>query len=650
MSETLQQRRLRLVPEVETVALMDGTRLLKQTRRAEYLALNVGQQRILDQFTGTATVEEILHRLLVEGPRPGIREFYDLVVYALDHGFLADAGAASAGTGPEVRGRTWRVRWGYDATLATAVAAIPIGLWTMVRGRPALPDTLGGWLVVLVLVAAIVSLAQLATGCVLSGFGRQVYRARVSLKFVLPIVTVDTRDAFMGGRRCQVAVATQALAVPFLAAALASFSNLPLVFFAACLSALLLTSPFGNTPAHNLLHALFRKAYHLPHCAATFLGRKMFRELFAATDGVREEDYLLLYSTYAIVWLGCLTLFGAGIIQREGGELIDNLVYAPDAGAWITAFVPLLLLAALLLGPILYELWLVARNAYAVVAPRWFRAEAALHRATPGASAPAATEIAAFLGRTLLFEFLPDEGRQALAKAMKFVRLSKGTAIIREREAGDSLFIIYSGKVVVSKEDEAGRETVVATLGLGEAFGEIALLDRVPRTATVRTLTAVELLALERTTFERLLLPTLGADRIRSVIQTCAFLRRTDLFSTLPDKALLEAARAFTVADFQPGDILVRENHTNDAFFVVYEGEVEIRRAGRPVERLHTGSFFGEISLLQGIPAVADVVAVTRGRCLRAGREQFLRLISQDVHAGVLVESALAARLPGKGA
>jgi CRP-like cAMP-binding protein len=80
-----------------------------------------------------------------------------------------------------------------------------------------------------------------------------------------------------------------------------------------------------------------------------------------------------------------------------------------------------------------------------------------------------------------------------------------GAAIIRQGEPGDHFYIIRAGAVVVERD---GRE--LARLGAGDAFGEIALLLEVPRTATVSAVEATDLLTLDARDFRDLLASYLG--------------------------------------------------------------------------------------------------------------------------------------------
>ncbi len=75
--------------------------------------------------------------------------------------------------------------------------------------------------------------------------------------------------------------------------------------------------------------------------------------------------------------------------------------------------------------------------------------------------------------------------------------LQAGTVIFREGEEGDQMFIIQDGRVKVSRF-LGGKEQLLAVLGKGDFFGEMALVTLERRTATVTTLEAVRLLAFNR--------------------------------------------------------------------------------------------------------------------------------------------------------
>jgi CRP-like cAMP-binding protein len=635
-----------LVPDIESRVLGDGTRLLKQVGRAEYMALSPVQAAALEGFAGSATVQEILHDLLAREEHPGIREFYDLVSAGLAKGFLRDCGDGDGAAGsPALVGQRWRVGWGQVPALALALVVGFAGAWFLLRSETEMPITAGGWLMSLALVSLALSVGAVLQGCVLAGFGRQVYRPRLRFDRLLPFFAVDTRDAFMGGRMCQLSVSLQALSAPFLLAVVAGLAHCPIGLFAASVAVLLVTSPFGPTPAHEILHALFRKAYELPRCAATFLGRKVFEQLLKSGSSGNEENYLFTYSVYAVVWVGVLARFIGGLIRRQGSALMEECILAPELSTKLGALLVVLLLVAMLLAPLGYQVWLILRNLYTVLAPRWFRAESRLQRVTVPGQRPAVEHMVGFLRGSLLFAGLGEETLQKIAEAMRFLHLKPRTTVIRQGDAGDALFVVYSGTVAVSKEDETGTETVVARLGVGEVFGEIALLADAPRNASVRTLVETELLQLGRAEFDALLVASVGAWDIATIIQVCAFLKRHELFADWNDQALQSLARDFRSADFVAGEVLIRQDEPNDTFFLIYEGSVLVRKDGKDVSTLGAGGFCGEISLLRGGPAIADMVALSAGRCLRLDKDKFLQVVTEGVHTGVSIEDTLESRL-----
>ena len=67
--------------------------------------------------------------------------------------------------------------------------------------------------------------------------------------------------------------------------------------------------------------------------------------------------------------------------------------------------------------------------------------------------------------------------------------------VMREGDIGSEMFVIQSGQVMISKR-MAGRDVVLATLGKGEFFGEMSLLESLPRDADARAVGEVKLLVL----------------------------------------------------------------------------------------------------------------------------------------------------------
>ena len=85
-----------------------------------------------------------------------------------------------------------------------------------------------------------------------------------------------------------------------------------------------------------------------------------------------------------------------------------------------------------------------------------------------------------FLRKATIFAHVRDEYLAALARNLEEVSFESGEVLFREHDAGDAMYIIVSGAVDISKGDR-----VFVTLGAVECVGEMAVLDAMPRSATV---------------------------------------------------------------------------------------------------------------------------------------------------------------------
>lgn len=105
------------------------------------------------------------------------------------------------------------------------------------------------------------------------------------------------------------------------------------------------------------------------------------------------------------------------------------------------------------------------------------------------------------LRRVPLFADLPEEALGAIAPVMREKRYNKGAVIVLRDEPGDALFVVTSGAVKVVLGAEDGREVILAVLGPGDFFGEMAVLDDERRSAHVIAMGEAELLVLRRDDF-----------------------------------------------------------------------------------------------------------------------------------------------------
>ena len=105
---------------------------------------------------------------------------------------------------------------------------------------------------------------------------------------------------------------------------------------------------------------------------------------------------------------------------------------------------------------------------------------------------------ATMLAEVELFEHLNDEDLSSLAEAIDIRELGAGDTRFKAGEPGEALYVVRSGEIELFIKDTAGQRIALALVGPGEMFGELALLDQGPRTATAIAMSATELLELDR--------------------------------------------------------------------------------------------------------------------------------------------------------
>ena len=105
------------------------------------------------------------------------------------------------------------------------------------------------------------------------------------------------------------------------------------------------------------------------------------------------------------------------------------------------------------------------------------------------------------LHKVPIFDNLAPEELVSLADIGEYVSIPAGHVIFNEGDEGDTGYVILKGNVNVVRRNDEGEDIVIATLGLGEVFGELALIDGEPRSAGAVSATVCDLFIIERDPF-----------------------------------------------------------------------------------------------------------------------------------------------------
>jgi len=229
-----------------------------------------------------------------------------------------------------------------------------------------------------------------------------------------------------------------------------------------------------------------------------------------------------------------------------------------------------------------------------------------------------------------LFSDLPEDAFAQLLGDLKLKRFSRDGVILREGDPGKSFFLLARGNVEVSKK-VSGEDLVLARLSDGSVFGEMALVSNEPRSATVRALSHVDLLQLDRSDLEKearqvesigLALKKFTRSRMLSNLMALSH-----VFRALPHEERHAVLDSFISMSVKKGQVIIEEGRKGIGLFVVLRGEAEVKkREGDtlvPLALLREGDVFGEISLIKDIPTTATVIAGKDGEFLFLSRKEF---------------------------
>lgn len=251
---------------------------------------------------------------------------------------------------------------------------------------------------------------------------------------------------------------------------------------------------------------------------------------------------------------------------------------------------------------------------------------------------PAASALSAQLANLPVFAELAPDRLHALVLEARAVDLPAGGVLFHQGDASQSLYVVVEGAVVPIAEAaprgaEGGARRKLAVLERGNLVGEIGLVTRQPRNATVVALVDSKLVAIDRDA----LLPVLRASRALAGHVLAPVRRRmldrqlrTNLFFAAFAPPAREAiARQFRLVEVMPGTKLVRQGEPPEALFLVLAGTLARRdpRRGRALARLGIGDLFGGRALLDGTASDCDVVATGRAWVLVLGEGRFRRLV-----------------------
>jgi CRP/FNR family cyclic AMP-dependent transcriptional regulator len=168
------------------------------------------------------------------------------------------------------------------------------------------------------------------------------------------------------------------------------------------------------------------------------------------------------------------------------------------------------------------------------------------------------------LENIVIFSELSQPELEILENHMITRIFRKNTVVINEGDEANTLYIILSGKVKVFLSNADGKEIIINTQGVGEHFGELALLDNAPRSASVMTTEKSSIGAISKIDFVTLLTrhPELALKLIRELTQWVRLLSDNVKTLALMDVYGRVAKTLLAMAESEDGHLIIDNRPT----------------------------------------------------------------------------------------
>jgi len=236
-----------------------------------------------------------------------------------------------------------------------------------------------------------------------------------------------------------------------------------------------------------------------------------------------------------------------------------------------------------------------------------------------------------------IFSSLSHSALRALIGAFDLKRVPKGEKVVEQGAPGAEAFVLARGELEVVREQPEGDRMLLARLGNGAVFGEMALLSRSPRTASVVAARASLVLVIRVEALDEAarISPEVGAAfaaychrrMVGNLVRTSPLLGP---LSAGERQALIER---FSARTFETGDRIITQGQESDGLHVIASGELTVvRRDGEDevvIANLGVGEVVGEVSLVFRRASNADVVAAHPTMTLHLPRTRFMEIVRE---------------------
>lgn len=678
-----------LVPDSRFIEFTEKTEYLRHPKTLTYLKLNKENAQLAREFTGERSLAEIMREQLEATGSTQFRRILSLLLLLHQNGFLVSTKQTLQGLNfcifqeknalasvADVLRKLFAFNLrdfgaSFNSPIPVALARVlmtPAGMLVLAfialsnnffpaahrginlddilqyaEGSSGMAAYFLSLAVIWAGVGAVISLKNLLTAYVLSARKCDVVRPRIQFMLGLVYFDCDPIDIIGAGRTAVVRLYALRVLLPFVLLAGISLLSalgmvgglfLPLVKEACVLVAVFSILPLADTDMNKALGILTAGTADFGQ-NLSFLRKRYFAHFMnmksKAAPGL-DSSHIMVVST--AVWLILSVVVFQTHVRARSGYILDHLGAGMNWSAMLMV-TQLLLIVLPFLVLLAMTVYIALSNVHVL-----FRFPARrlkfLAQSISKQEVPASDEVVSFLREIPLFARLDHVKLEKLCGYLELIRYNSQQTIVLQGENGDAFFIIVSGMVAIEVEDEYGGTQVVDTLTTGHGFGEVSLVDNVPRTATVRAITPVSCFMLKRHHFLDFAHEWSGEqESITDIIRTSRLLMSSPLFSHLPPSQMRVLISRFERQVYEPGSLVFRQGDAAEGMYLICEGKIEVRREenGKPVfaKPIGVGEWLGEIALVKNMPRTAAAVAAEKSVLLALSKKDFYDIMQHSL-------------------
>jgi cGMP-dependent protein kinase len=232
-------------------------------------------------------------------------------------------------------------------------------------------------------------------------------------------------------------------------------------------------------------------------------------------------------------------------------------------------------------------------------------------------------KIKAALNSHFIFTSLTEEDKDMVIQSMQLYSFQADSYVFMQSSRARSYYVIRTGSIEVFVNNKK-----VNKIHAGEGFGELALLQDNPRSASLKCAEPTTLWGLDRETFRKVI----EEMNVQVYQQNRNFLEKVGLLDSLTPQQKDLLAVSLVSRKYFTGQNIITEGETGNEIFFVKEGIVGLFKGAQEIKKFYPGSYFGENALINNTPRTATCRALEdHVKCMCLTRDTLQRVLTNKL-------------------